>query len=149
MDTDTNIRDKLIRVMHRMRRETVHIADALDPSPGEFMALMRVLKCGGGPELSVSDIQGGLNVSKPAVSQILNTLEKKKLILRSIDASDRRKISVTLTQDGERTLERAKLTIDSRMDEFIERFGRDDALELIRLADKLFYVLDEMRNNNK
>ena len=50
--------------------------------------------------LDVPKIQKKLNISKPAISYILNTLEKKKYITREIDPKDRRKVSISATPEG-------------------------------------------------
>ena len=50
--------------------------------------------------LNVPRMQERLRISKPAVSYILNTLEKKNYIVREIDAKDRRKISISATPEG-------------------------------------------------
>ena len=41
-----------------------------------------------------------LRISKPAVSQMLNALEKKELIERTINKEDRRQICITTTRKG-------------------------------------------------
>ena len=51
--------------------------------------------------LDVPKIQKKLNISKPAISYILNTLEKKNYIIREIDPKDRRKVSISATPEGE------------------------------------------------
>lgn len=56
----------------------------------------------------VSDIQSNLYITKPAVSQMLNTLEKKGYVIREIDKSDRRKIAVALTSEGQGVLRRTE-----------------------------------------
>ena len=49
--------------------------------------------------LDVPKMQKKLNISKPAISYILNTLEKKNYITREIDAKDRRKVSISATPE--------------------------------------------------
>ena len=51
--------------------------------------------------LNVPKMQERLRISKPAVSYILNTLEKKNYITRTIDPKDRRKISISTTAEGQ------------------------------------------------
>ena len=50
--------------------------------------------------LDVPDIQAILHISRPAVSYILNSLEKKDYIFRKISPDDRRKIAITATDAG-------------------------------------------------
>ena len=50
--------------------------------------------------LDVPKMQKKLHISKPAISYILNTLEKKNYITREIDPKDRRKVSISATPEG-------------------------------------------------
>ena len=48
--------------------------------------------------LSPSEIGEILGISRPAITAILNTLEEKELILRTMDHLDKRRILVELSQ---------------------------------------------------
>ena len=55
--------------------------------------------------LSPSEIGEILGISRPAITAILNTLEEKELILRTMDHLDKRRILVELSQKGRAGLE--------------------------------------------
>ena len=94
--------------------------------------------------LDVPKMQKKLNISKPAISYILNTLEKKKYITREIDAKDRRKVSISATPEGKAAAEQSKKKFDELWDEILTRFGEDNMRELLRLMrdlDELYATL--------
>lgn len=94
--------------------------------------------------LDVPKIQKKLNISKPAISYILNTLEKKKYITREIDAKDRRKVSISATPEGKAAAEQSQKKFDELWDEILTRFGEDNMRQLLRLMgdlDELYMTL--------
>ena len=98
--------------------------------------------------LDVPKIQKKLNISKPAISYILNTLEKKKYITREIDPKDRRKVSISATPEGKAAAEQSKRKFDELWNEILARFGEDNMKQLIGLMgelDELYMTLGEKR----
>ncbi|MGA2527962.1 MAG: MarR family transcriptional regulator [Acidimicrobiales bacterium] len=57
---------------------------------------------------SQSDLATGIGVTKQAVSQLIDTLVNRGYLRRSLDADDRRRISLELTERGRQVLEAAK-----------------------------------------
>lgn len=96
-------------------------------------------------------IQNNLHVTQAAVSQMLNSLEKKGYIIRDIDKTNRRKITVTLTQKGEVLLDSTIGEHDRMMEKVFSCFGEDNTRQLITLLNALSDVVDELKseNNNK
>ena len=94
--------------------------------------------------LDVPKIQQKLHISKPAISYILNTLEKKKYITREIDPKDRRKVSISATPEGRAAAEQSMKKYDEIWDEILERFGEDNMknlIELIQSLDELYAAM--------
>lgn len=98
--------------------------------------------------LDVPKIQKKLNISKPAISYILNTLEKKKYIAREIDPKDRRKVSISATPEGKAAAEQSKRKFDELWNEILAGFGEDNMRQLIGLMrelDELYMTLGEKK----
>ena len=98
--------------------------------------------------LDVPKIQKKLNISKPAISYILNTLEKKKYITREIDPKDRRKVSISATPEGKAAAEQSKRKFDELWNEILAGFGEDNMRQLIGLMrelDELYMTLGEKK----
>ncbi len=87
--------------------------------------------------LDVPKIQKKLNISKPAISYILNTLEKKNYITREIDPKDRRKVSISATPEGKAAAEQSKKKYDAIWNELLTRFGEDNMRQLLGLMHDL------------
>lgn len=101
-----------------------------------------------GMNLNVPDIQKRLHISKPAVSYILNTLEKKKYITREIDPKDRRKISINATPEGKAAAEDFSRRFDGMWDLLLARFGEEDMRRLVELLMRLMVISGEICEEN-
>ncbi len=93
--------------------------------------------------LDVPMMQKKLHISKPAISYILNTLEKKNYITREIDPKDRRKVSISATPEGKAAAEESMKRYDELWSEILTQFGEENMKELIRLIHRL----DELYEN--
>ena len=94
--------------------------------------------------LDVPKIQQKLHISKPAISYILNTLEKKNYITREIDPKDRRKVSISATPEGRAAAEQSMKKYDEIWDEILKHFGEDNMknlIELIQSLDELYAAM--------
>lgn len=144
-----DLREQFIRVTMRFKKIDVCLPSVVRLHYGE-MAVMSKAFAGcpldkeGGTGLNVSEIQEDLHISKPAVSQILNTLESKGYIVRTIDPKDRRKISVKVTPEGAEELNQALKCYEDALDEVIMKFGEEDTKRLILLLTKLIDTFDEI-----
>ncbi len=96
--------------------------------------------------INVSEIHEDMFISKPAVSQTLNNLEKKGYIVREIDTHDRRKISVQPTNEGKEVLGRSAMTYDEKIQYLFNQLGQDDMETLLRLLNKLADIVDDIEN---
>ncbi len=96
----------------------------------------------------VSDLHSEMMISKPAVSQILNSLEKKGLVTRELHSQDRRKIQLALTPYAEEVIRKSKEKSNKIFDEIAERFGQNQVEQLVLTLNKLASVLAEMDNNS-
>lgn len=92
-------------------------------------------------------IQEQLLISKPAVSYILNSLEKKNYITRKIDLCDRRKISISITDEGRAAADQSMKKYYGIWAEIVRRFGENNMRQLIELLtdlNNLYRTLDGM-----
>lgn len=86
-----------------------------------------------------------LNVARGTITASLNSLEKKGFIVRSISKEDKRRIIVTLTDEGKKLVQiRSKITVDY-FSTLVGRLGEDNTEELIRLIN---LSINLMNNNN-
>lgn len=144
----------LIRVTSLCRKIEITFPAQIDIHYGEMVVLENIARCCSCPEecFSASDIQEQLHISKPAVSQTLNSLEKKGYITREINPDDRRKIAVSITEKGYQILMQSEAYVNEALEEILCRFGTDNMEVLIdqlnELAD-IFYQLKEQDKKNR
>lgn len=107
---------------------------------GWSMAGFRVMFCVWvAGNLEPRDIARLSGLSRAAVSSVLNTIERDGLVERSRESSDRRLVTVRLTEDGERRLIDAYAAQNIAEREFLEPLSEP---EQRRLADDLGRLLE-------
>lgn len=72
------------------------------------MWIMVIITQAGENRIHIKDLAEHLRMTSSAVTQLVDGLVKEKLLLRTEDPADRRKISVSLTPQGRKKLEEAK-----------------------------------------
>lgn len=85
-----------------------------------------------------------LHISKPAVSRMINVLEGKEYLTREINKSDRRLMSISLTETGKKKLEEEKGKFLSRLDAILDKMGKEESVILIGLMERYFEVVKEV-----
>ncbi len=104
-------------------------------SRGELRLLMH-LKRRSEPVLP-GELSGAMSVSTARIARLLNTLEDRGLIRRSMDQTDRRKIIVRLTEEGEKYLEAVYARTHRRAAALVEALGAEDSEAFIRIAERI------------
>jgi DNA-binding MarR family transcriptional regulator len=94
-------------------------------------------------DLSGEKIRNELSVTKPAVSQMLASLEKKGFLTRETNKENRRCIVLSLTEKGTRFIEKTEKETDKRLAGIISRFGKNDTRSLITLINRFLSVTGE------
>ena len=115
-------------------------APRLEKDRGEVMALayLNEFKDGATPgELAKF---GGVSTAR--IATVLNSLEKKGFITRSVDPDDRRKVVVNVTPDGKAYSDMHKERRLQHLTKMMEYLGEEDAQHHIRIMKRLneFYA---------
>lgn len=95
--------------------------------------------------LDVPAIQEKLQITKPAVSYILNTLEKKCYISREIDPRDRRKITIAATLEGKAVVRQSLRARNDMWEKLLAQYGEENMRHLIALLTRLADVFGAMQ----
>jgi len=141
------LKDLLIASMHQFKKVGRSFPQGFGLNMGEFFIMDRI-SCGtpcSSTDISDAEMHDHPHFTKPAVSQILNSLEKKEYVHREIDKNDRRKIVVTLTETGEKALGQAKAYFDDQMDQTITQFGEENTRQLIFLVNRLTEITRHLK----
>lgn len=92
--------------------------------------------------VSLTEIREYLVITKPAVSQMLTSLEKRKLITRDIDKDNRRNIVISLTPRGKNIVTSKDKEVAARMNDVISKIGEDKVLEFVKIISKINDAID-------
>ena len=143
---DSGLREIFITTFVRFKRVDLQNASTTCLQPNELMIISRAANgCACTQKgYHVSEIQQDLHISKPAVSQALNSLEKRGYIVRSIDPDDRRKITVMVTSSGAAELETARRFYDEILADILNRFGTENTETLLALLERLMNILEDL-----
>lgn len=147
---DQPLKEQLISSMYRLKKIGMTFPQDFEIRMEELILLKGIAQCQDDPHrtVNVSDLQTILQITKPAVSQMLNGLEKKGFVHRAIDPGDRRKVVVTLTDSGKAVLKRSKRYADHTLEQIIARFGEANTRELIRLLNNMAEISAEMKQES-
>ncbi len=93
----------------------------------------------GNTKIQLSQICRELGVSRPAVTQCVDRLVSRELLVRCSDPTDRRAVYVELTDKGREYFSTVKGNATDMINRIISRMGEENALQLTQL-------MAEMRN---
>ena len=96
----------------------------------------------------LTSVREYLAVTKASVSQMLASLEKRGLLVRQIDPTNRRNLIVTLTSEGIERLRQKEFQVERRLRELLAELGETDALQFITLINKMNTVLSKKREEH-
>jgi DNA-binding MarR family transcriptional regulator len=130
------LRPVLLRVGRELRRE----AREAGVSP-EQVSLLVAIKYH--PGVGVRDLAARERVSPPALSNRVDRLEQEGLVARTPSADDKRRVGLTLTEEGQRVLRRVR---SRRTAWLVTRLGQLSPAELAAIeaaVEPLAQLLDE------
>lgn len=91
--------------------------------------------------LAPSELATKCHVTTARMAKTLNQLESQGLIIRETDASDRRRVMVSLTVAGKQEIQRRFTQMSSYLTGILKDLGEDDSYELIRIIKRLAAIL--------
>lgn len=144
---DSGLREEFFGAMMRYKKVEAGFSSQCEMQMNELAILQSIAgrcACGdcNGVNLDMADIQKKLQISKPAVSYILNTLEKKDYIIREIDARDRRRIFISATPAGLAAAEQFGRNYDAMWEQMLTQFGTEDMTRLVELMTRLVQLFE-------
>ena len=96
----------------------------------------------------LTSVREYLAVTKASVSQMLASLEKRGLLVRQIDPTNRRNLIVTLTSEGIERLRQKEFQVERRLRELLAELGETDARQFITLINKMNTVLSKKKEEH-
>ena len=141
--------DKDTEVIHRFIHNFKPRPRQSDLRPSEIMVLMMIAhtfeqnKSFPFP----SQISKALNLSRPAITPILNQLEKMGYITRQFDPIDRRKTRIVI-QDKAMEAFRANCSMYQKQIDLLKQVMEDDFMLLLQLMEKANTILSNQIKEN-
>lgn len=146
---DGNLKDQYIRAIIRFRKFGIILPYTSDLNMTELV-VMRSLEDNcpySDNNIGISEVQEVLHITKSAISQMMNSLEKKGFIQRKIDKEDRRKIIVTLTQAGKNILKETKESANENLGKIISNLGEENTKQFIELLNQVSDISEELKGD--
>ncbi len=100
-------------------------------------------------ESSPTEISNHFNISTARAANILNTLEDKKLIVRTHSVDDRRKVKVEITKSGNKHASDSYSNMINEVVELFDSLGEPDTLEFVRIMKRISEIMGEEEIDNK
>ena len=144
MDREKELYEAIFKSLHKMK--CIRLDSLFDGlTHHEFIILQIIEKkmCENGKGIYVSEIADYMNVSTPAISRKLGTLEEKGLIIRNTDEEDRRNTYVCLSNKGKLARREASQKMENLSMRVIKKMGCEKVEKMINLWDE---YSQEMQN---
>lgn len=113
---------------------------------GECFALIKLKQLSENPErsqITVSDLNKMIDVSAPALSRTLKSLEENGYVTRTPDPQDKRNNFLSLTENGEKVIELVDKQMHTYCRAISERLGEERINDFIQFLDDLYVITSE------
>lgn len=144
MSNEKQLADELLRTLRSMGGTHFrHATSGL--MQGEKGLLFCLYKHSDMEEITPSFLSQRLEVKRPAVTIMLNSLEEKGYVsrIRKQNAADKRKICILLTPKGKEFVERIFQSVEDAMLYLVRTMGNQDVEELIRLTKRVIKIMED------
>lgn len=111
-------------VMHLMKKQTIITSDNQNPYLGQLKCLYQISQTGKISQRNLSEV---LHIRANSLSETISKLEQKELVKREQSKEDKRTYMVSLTEAGEKEIEKIR---NARADAHI------DCLEYLTVGEK-------------
>lgn len=136
VEVANRLRPVLLQLVRELRRE-VH---PLGVTGGQVSLLVQIKRH---PRIGVRELAALERVSAAAMSGAVDRLERAELVRRQVDATDRRRQGLTVSQAGERVLRAVKRRRTAWLASKLERLSPEE-LEVIDAAiEPLAFLLQD------
>jgi DNA-binding MarR family transcriptional regulator len=146
---DTKLKREYIQVLFRFKKAGLDFPKISDVNMTELFVMAGISNNAFFKDKSIdlTEIQNLTHITKAAISLMFTSLEKRGYVIRETDRSNRRRITVELTTEGEKVLAEAQTQVDLMLDQTLSRLGEEKAWQLISLLHELSDISDELKNN--
>jgi len=134
--------EKIYQIMQKFQKMKMNSTHTSELPRSEIMMLKMIkLNTAETEGVTISTLGELLEISKPAVSQMINVLEDKGYVERMTTKNDRRIVYVRLTENGKQRLAKELQSLLKGMTQIFDKMGEEDTEDLLRLLEKLYLIV--------
>lgn len=138
--------EKVYQSMQKFQKLGMNLKFAGEMPRSEFMMLKMIkIDTSENEGVTISALSERLEISKSAVSQMINVLEDKGYVERITTKNDRRIVYVRLTEAGEQSLEKSLQSMLKILNQVFEKMGEKDTETLLGLLNKLYLIVSDYK----
>ncbi len=130
----------------KFSRFYVHILQSVDLSLPQYALLNQLALVG---SISMTEASGKLQITKPAVTNLVDRLEEKKFLKRLPHPDDRRIILLSLLPKGEKIIARIQAASLELLLKAYDRFNETEHAIISRFYATLSKTMDEIASRTK
>lgn len=138
MELYSSLARELLEALDHKKKRPPH-GDMSASMRGE-MAVMCMLANEEKP-VTAGSISSTLHMTTSRIAAVLGSLQKKKLIERICDEKDKRRVLVTLTDEGMDFCKKRKQHIIDDMSYMLSQLGEEDARQFVRLMKRVHDIM--------
>lgn len=143
---ETGNAEKIYQVMQKFQKLGMNSKFAGEMPRSEIVMLKMInIDTSKTEGVTISTLSERLEITKSAVSQMINVLEDKGYVKRITTKSDRRIVYVRLTEMGEQSLEKSLQSLLKSLNQVFEKMGEEDTEILFRLLNKLYLIVSDYK----
>jgi len=136
--------EKIYYAMQKFKKLSMNTKSAGEIPRSEIMMLKMIdIDTSKTEGVTISILSERLEISKSAVSQMVNVLEDKGYVERISTKSDRRIVYVRLTEVGEKGLKKSLQSLLKSLNQVFEKMGEKDTEILLGLLNKLYLIVSD------
>ncbi|WP_085830534.1 MarR family winged helix-turn-helix transcriptional regulator [Collinsella vaginalis] len=102
-----------------------------------------------GDQMSPGDLAQKCGLTDARIANILRVLEERGLVCRSQQVHDKRRVMVSLTEEGRAEVEGSIERMRAFTVGFLEELGLDDARELLRILTRTVEIMRRRRDEGR
>ena len=136
---------KAITIFNEIMSKKRDVMECVNRANKGELSLLHYLSLSSKPSLP-SELSAELNSSAARISAMLSSLEKKGLIKRDIDTSNRRNILVTITDAGRERAKTEITEIEQTLAHVFIKMGEAETVDFLNLFEKFIMVLHDYVN---
>jgi DNA-binding MarR family transcriptional regulator len=135
----SELRAAIWRFWRRTRRDLGARQPEITPVRLEVLSLLERFGT-----MPIGDVAARAQMHPSTMTRVVDALEQRELVVRAVDARDRRAVMVQISEGGRRELGRARASQDRLLTQALERLTAEDRDHLIEAIPLLVRVTEAM-----